>query len=556
GVPVITAVIITDPTCSGLNGIIDITATGGTGALQYSIDNGVTFQAGFNFTGLGAATYDVVVEDANGCQATSAVTLVDASGATLVNVAVVDPTCGNLTGQINITATGGTGTLQYSIDGGGTFQASNVFNGLDDAIYAIVVEDANGCQTSSSITLTDPGAPTITVASTTNPSCNLTNGVITITAAGGSGTLQYSIDGGVTFQASNTFTGLAGATYNIVVEDPTGCSAVTTVVLVDAGSPTLTIQTVSDPSCDNDNGTIMLGATGGAGGYQYSVDGGVTWTFSTNFIGLTPGTYNLMVQDANGCTDNGSAILTQAGSPTVQIDNVTDLLCYGTSTGGVDINVTGGTGPYTFDWSNDGTGDFDDPEDLVGGVPGVVAITVLDANGCAVLATTTINGPPELWATGTGNDESFGNDGSINFDVGGGTLPYSYNWSNGSTQEDPTGLVGNTTYTVIVTDANGCTTTIDVFVGSVVYLPEIENPMGIEISPNPTSAEIGLTYTSYSGETRVDIVDMAGRLVYHIDRSITQGEIITIDLGAVEAGIYFVNVSSETDMYSTRVVKR
>jgi len=328
------------------------------------------------------------------------------------------------------------------------------------------------------------------------------------------------------------------------------------VVLVDAGMPTLNVLSSSDASCDNTNGTISLGATGGGGGYQYSIDGGATWTFSANFTGLGPGAYNILVQDANGCQDNASVTLTQTGSPVVTVDQVIDLVCFGDADGQILITVTGGTAPYQYDWSTDGSGDFDDPEDLTTGVPGMVSVTVVDANGCAELITATISGPADLWAVGISTDATLGNDGSIDLSVGGGTPPYSYSWSNGSTDQDLTGLAGNATYTVTVTDANGCTFTTDVYVGSQVSINELENPMGVVVAPNPNNGEFSISLANYSGDIQVNIIDVTGRLVYREHRSLLNGGSFDIDLSREGAGVYFVNVSSETDIYSTKVIRR
>ena len=337
-----------------------------------------------------------------------------------------NPTCGNSNGTITVTAGGGTGAIEYSIDGGITFQASGTFNGLGPGAYNIIAQDANACQDNAIVTLVDSGSPTITNVTPTNPVCGATNGSILVSANGGGGGLQYSIDGGTTFQGGGSFISLPSGTYNILVQDVNGCSDNTTIVLSDPGLPSLTVQSTSNASCGNTNGMITLAAVGGAGNYQYSIDGGATWSFSGNFIGLSPGTYNLFVQDANGCEDNSLATLTQTGSPTIAVNQVVNIDCYGDTDGQVHITVTGGTAPYIFDWSNDGTGDFDDPEDLMNGVPGVVSVTVVDANGCAELTTATLTGVGNLWAAGTGNDATFGNDGSIDLTVGGGTLPYTY----------------------------------------------------------------------------------------------------------------------------------
>lgn len=554
--PSILSVATNDASCGNTNGSISVSAAGGTGALQYSIDNGVTFQASNFFNTLASGNYVVVVEDVNGCQATSTETIGDSPAPNVTGVTNTDPTCGSANGSILVSASGGTAPLQYSVDNGVTFQAATTFNGLSTGTYLIVVEDANGCQSNSSTTLTDPGAPNLGGVSTNNPSCGSTNGTITITASGGTGALQYSVNNGVSFQGSGSFTGLAPGTYDIVVEDAAGCSVNSTVVLADAGSPSLAGTSVSDPSCNTSNGMITMTASGGTPGYQYSINGGATFQFSANFFGLAPGTYNLVVEDANGCQATSTATLTQTGQPDIHIDLITDVLCFGDGDGGVNITVSGGTMPYQFDWSNDGTGDYDDPEDLTGASPGVVSIAVVDANGCSQLVTATIDGPGDLWATGIGNSEAFGGDGSIDLTVGGGTPPYSFSWSNGSTVQSPTGLAGNTTYSVTVTDANGCTFTLDVFVGSVVAISEMENPMGVVIAPNPNDGEFNVIFQYFEGNVAIDITDMAGKLVYKSDRMVQPNGSVGIDMRDIGAGVYFVNVTSEFDSYSTRVIKK
>jgi PKD repeat protein len=560
-VPTITNVVTTDAACGNPTGQIDITATGGTGTLQYSIDNGVTFQASNIFASLTASTYTIVVQDANGCQATSTATIINTASPTITNVATTDPTCGNNNGDITITATGGTGTLMFSIDNGVTFQASNTFTGLGAATYNIVVEDALGCQGTTVVGLTDPGTPVISNVITTDPSCGNANGTIIITASGGTGTLQYSIDNGVTFQASNNFVGLSIATYTIVVQDANGCQTTASATLVDAGSPSITSVTSSDPSCGNTNGSIGISATGGTGPYLYSIDNGATFTLSANFTGLSAGTYTIIVEDANGCSVTSSVTLIDAGSPVITIDSVTDLLCFNDANGGVNITVTGGSQPYTFDWSNDGTGDFDDPEDLTNGTPGVVSIVVLDANGCAVIATATINGPADMWATASATPAAFGNDGAIDLMFGGGTPPYTIDWSNDGTgdnddPEDISGLAGNTTYTVTITDANGCVFTLDVFVGSSVSISEMENPMGVNVYPNPNSGQFFVSFDHFEGDVRIDVVDVAGRLVYQTYEPVGLNGKVSIDVSDAAAGAYSINVITTEATFSTRMMKR
>ena len=129
--------------------------------------------------------------------------------------------------QSPLTAAGGTGALQYSINNGSSWQAGNVFNALPAANYTIKVKDANNCEiayASNPISVTEPSVIAISNVSSTNISCNGgSNGSITITAAGGTGSLEYSINNGSSWSTSNTFTGLIAASYTIKVKDANAC---------------------------------------------------------------------------------------------------------------------------------------------------------------------------------------------------------------------------------------------------------------------------------------------------------------------------------------------
>jgi PKD repeat protein len=547
GSPSITNVIGTDPACGNPDGQIDITASGGTGVLTYSIDNGVTFQTGNVFTGLTAATYSIVVEDVNGCQANTTATLTNTPAPVITLVTSTDPTCGLLNGDITITASGGTGVLIYSINNGATFQASNVFTGLDDNTYNIVVEDASGCQATSTVTLTDAGAPTITITNSTDPFCGAVNGDIVITASGGTGALTYSIDNGVTFQAGNNFSGLGAGTYDVVVEDALGCQVAVQVILVDQAGPTISAVNVTNATCGLVNGAIAIIASGGTGTLQYSIDNGVTFQASNNYTGLGGATYNIVVEDANGCQATTTAVVLATPAVTFVVDQIGEVLCQGDSSGSVDITVTGGTLPYQFDWSDDGTGDLDDNEDLINVPAGTYTLTVYDSVGCTAFTSVTITEPTSLMTlTAVATDESFGSDGTIDLTVTGGTGPYLFDWDNDGTgdfndPEDLSGLVGNTTYNVTVMDANGCTQILSVFVGSVVGISEFNNALGLTIYPNPTNGKLTIDFAGII--KNVEVVDMLGRSVL---APVATGN-KSVDATGLSTGKYMIRITTDTD---------
>jgi hypothetical protein len=228
-----------DLSCSNAaDGQITVTASGGTTPYQYSKDNGLTFQPSNVFSGLGAGTYKIVVKDNHNCitapqdiilNAPTPITIISAIKTTYNGS---DLSCSNSTdGQITVTATGGTGTFEYSKDNGATYQSSNVFSGLSAGIYQIVVKDANGCTTApQQIDITAPAALTMSIAKSDVTCFGDNNGWIKVTVSGGSGQYRFSKDGGsnfTPFQAGNeyTFENLVAGTYNIVAEDENGCSA-------------------------------------------------------------------------------------------------------------------------------------------------------------------------------------------------------------------------------------------------------------------------------------------------------------------------------------------
>ena len=219
-------------TCSASNGKITVNATGGS-TLYYKIQGG-QWQTSKNITGLVPGSYNVFVKNGDGsCERAYASNPVQVAGAGSIvinTVNIVAPTnCDTLTanGQITINATGGTG-LKYSINGGTTFVTTNVFSNLRAGTYNIVVSKSDGsCPVSyQPVVLATPSGITISNVATTKPTvCGLSNGAITITVTP-SGTYQYSINGGQTFQSSATFSNLMQGNYSIVVKSTTtGCTA-------------------------------------------------------------------------------------------------------------------------------------------------------------------------------------------------------------------------------------------------------------------------------------------------------------------------------------------
>jgi gliding motility-associated-like protein len=222
-----------------------------------------------------------------------------------------DPTCGQNNGSITVSAFGGVTPYQYSLNANPP-QSGGTFSGLGAGAYNLTVEDAIGCTDQVTVTLDNPGAPTLTISNQTNPSCGQSNGSITASASGGVSPYQFSLNGGA-FQSSGAFTGLGAGNYTVVAKDNAGCTGSISVTLSSQGGPTLAISGQTNPACGQSNGSITASASGGTLPYQYSL-GGANYQSSPVFNGLAAGAYQVYVRDAAACIDIKPVTLTDAGA--------------------------------------------------------------------------------------------------------------------------------------------------------------------------------------------------------------------------------------------------
>jgi gliding motility-associated-like protein len=227
----------TDVSCFGeVDGTVTIVASGGTAPLTYTITGGASNNTGV-FTGLSAGTYSVTVSDINGCPpaVSSSFTIIEPAVITIDSESFTDIACYNdNNGTVTIVASGGTAPLTYTITGG-VSNNTGIFTGLSAGTYSVTVSDINGCPPaiSSSFTITNPDEIVITEETFTNITCHGANdGAITFKATGGTPPLIYTITGGDT-NSTGEFTGLGEGTYQVTVTDNNGCiktSAIYTVI--------------------------------------------------------------------------------------------------------------------------------------------------------------------------------------------------------------------------------------------------------------------------------------------------------------------------------------
>jgi PKD repeat protein len=352
-------------------------------------------------------------------------------------------TCGNNNGGVAVAATGGTSPYTYLWSNGITTSAiSNVATGT----YTVTITDANGCQGTSSGTVTAIAAQTVNVGNIIATTCGLNNGGASVAASGGTSPYTYLWSNGAT---TSTISNLAAGTYTVSVTDASGCVRTGTANIATSSGPSASITATTPAACGQNNGTATVTASGGAGGYTYLWGNGQTGTTAT---GLAAGSHTVTVT-SGGCTRTAVATVGNVGGPTVNVGNIFATTC-GQSNGAAGVTSSGGTAPYTYLWSNGTT------TNAINNVAsGSYNVTVTDAAGCQAISSVSIGASSNPTATATNTAATCGqSNGSATAAVSGGTAPYGYLWSNGQTTATTTGL-GTGSFTVTVTDAAGCTTT-------------------------------------------------------------------------------------------------
>ena len=441
-----------DALCYGGTGSAAVSPSGGIGGYTYSWSpSGGT---GSIATGLTAGTYTVTITDAISCQITKTITINQPAAALSASVTTVNNvTCpGGSNGNMTVTPTGGTPGYTYLWSNGAT---TATISGLSAGTYTCTIRDANNCVTTASATVTAPPA-FVTSPSSTQVSCNGgSNGTATINVTSGGVppyTYQWSASAGS--QTTQTATGLTAGSYSVTVRDANLCPVVVSGIIVTQPSAVAGNTTVTNVACNGgSNGSIDLTPSGGTPPYTYNWGGGITTQDRT---GLVAGTYLVTITDANNCTRTISNIV--VAQPVAAVSGttvVTNVACFGGNTGAINLTPTGGTGPYTYNWSSGPT-----TEDRTNLVAGTYSVTITDANGCTGVVSGITVTQPAAAVSGTTVVTNVscngGSNGAINLTPTGGVGPYTYNWTSGPTTEDRTGLLAGS-YSVTITDANGCT---------------------------------------------------------------------------------------------------
>jgi len=476
---------ISNISCYGFaNGVIDVSASGGTPSYAYSLNQGSP-QNGGQFNLLGPGSYQIIISDSTGCTFQLDTNITEPQAITITELSNTSSLCGQSNGGVEIGASGGTPSYTYSIDSV-NFSNSGLFTNLNAGTYTLYAMDSLGCIESHTSIILDQSTLTGNFVSVTNVSCfGGNNGVIEVQAIAGTPSYSYSI-GTLASQNTGMFNGLIAGTYSINITDSLGCVFQLDTSITQPSQINISEISNVNSLCGQANGEVEIIGSGGTPSYTYSIDS-INFSNSGLFTNLNAGTYLLYVQDSLGCIQNHTTIISDSNSLSGSFISITNILCFGQNNGTIDLVGINGNAPYSYTINNSSTQNNGQFNSLAAGT---YQIIVSDSLGCTYPLDTTLSEPPLLIATIT-SDQNICEGESVNLNVmgSGGTPNYTYLWSNNSTSNNITvSPITSLSYSVIITDSNGCT---------------ISDSSSITVTPFPIINVIANPTTGYSPLTVV-----------------------------------------------------
>jgi len=513
--------------CPGGSFNLNATASGGTSPYTFNWSNGLGSGANKTVSPASTTTYTVTVTDAKGCTATDQVK-VTVHPAPSVTAVKTNAKCGFNNGTATATGSGGTSPYTYLWSNGAT---GSTISGLAAGPYSVTLTDAKSCTANTSVTVGSDTGPSVS-AGADQASCP--GGTFTLTATGSGGTSPYTyawsnnLGSGSTKSVSPAST----TTYTVTVTDANGCTAADNVKITIHPAPSVSAVKVN-AKCGFNNGSATATGSGGTSPYTYLWSNGGT---SNTISGLAAGPYSVTLTDANGCKANASVTVGSDAGPSVSAGADQASCPGGTFT--LTATGSGGTSPYTYSWSNNlGSGST---KSVSPASTTTYTVTVSDANGCTATdhVKITIHPAPSVTAVKV-NAKCGLNNGSATATGSGGTSPYTYLWSNGSTSNIISGLSAGP-YSVTLTDANGCKANASITVGS---------------DPNP-SVSAGPDQSSCPEETvTLTATGSGGTSPYSYAWSNNLGSGSTKSVSPNSTTTYFVTVTDANGCTATDDVK-
>jgi Glycine rich protein/SprB repeat/Secretion system C-terminal sorting domain len=512
--------------CNGQS-TASLTAAPSGGSSPYSYSWAPSGGTAATASGLAAGTYTVTVTDNIGSTTTQTFTVTQPSVLSTVTTGTAVSCFGGSNGAASTSPSGGTSPYTYAWSTGGT--ASSI-SGLIAGVYSCTVTCSNGCTTTTSTTISEPALLAATISGTAVTCSGDVNGVASVSATGGTAPYTYMWSNGGT---TATITGLAAGAYSCTVTCANGCTTTQSVTITSPSALSAT-STSSSILCYGNAATITLSAAGGTAPY----------TGDSTFLQVA-GTYTYTITDGNGCTATTSITVTEP-APILVNATAVNATCNGSSDGSIDLTVTGGTSPYTFNWNN---GQFT-TEDLTNIPAGSYSGILTDANGCQDSGTVVITEPAAIVATlSIATSTVCVTDAPLALS---GATPaggvFSGNGVNAGMFTPATAGVGSHMITYTYTDSSGCTgtatdsITVDICTGLSNNSTEAFN-----VYPNPNNGTFTINVSTVSDVT---IFDAQGKLVYSAKMLPENQNIISLE----NDGMYMINVTSTNGQRSVQRV--
>lgn len=515
----------TDVNCFGdTTGFAQVSVNGGTLPYTYDWSNGST---NTSISSLSAGSYTVTVEDANGCTDVLNYNIAQPSVPLGLSSTSNNALCnGEATGSISVVASGGTSPYEYTwlYNSQSINEHSAQLDSIETGTYVVIVSDDHGCTHDTTIFVDQPAALLWTASTVDNPCFGQNIGSISLTINGGTGPYNFNWSNGATTQNVNT---LPAGTYTVTITDNNGCQQYGSLDINQPGAPLTASVESNNVRCYGDStGMATLATNGGTPLYSYLWSNGAT-TENLNYVPAD--TYTVTITDNNGCEAYSGTVISQPSDSLSMLVTVTDPSCWGYMDGSILIQADGGTTPYYLRW--------DDTDYLLQNSghqvdqleSGYYQVIVTDANNCQNIRNVFVNQPDSIAVVGDITITSCygGHDGSIDLFIGGGTLPYLYNWSSGDNTEDVNGL-NSGDYYVTITDNQGCERSDHYYVGS---MPQIE----IHSSVIPVSCS-----ENNDGSIYVSVTGGTGNYYY-----VWSGGEDSTYLGDLEPGTYLLTVTDD-----------
>ena len=445
-------VAISNVSCNGgADGALMVSATGGDGSYEYSLD-GATFIASGVFSGLSAGAHTLTVRDGNGCESTCVGVITEPAVLICSTVSTQESDCDANDGTITITAFGGTSPFTFDANAGTV--SGNVISNLGPGNFIITVTDVNGCTGICSAEILSLSAPSCAIDNIVNVACNgEATGSFIANGMGGNST-DYNFTDGSTTNTDGVFTMLAVGNYTITISEQGNpmCSSICQVTLIEPEVLTCSTMLISEVSCNGfSDGSASVMPVGGASPYSYLWDSGETTALAQT---LNAGVHTVTVTDANSCTTTCSVFISENQVVTCTVTVVNNVSCNGGADGELEIIPLGGTSSYEYSIG----GAFQPQSTFSGLSAGTYTLTTMDGNGCMSTCNTTISEPSLLTCTTTTTivSDCGLNDGMITVFAFGGTAGYTYDAGAGTINANIISDLSPGNYIVTVTDANGC----------------------------------------------------------------------------------------------------